>query len=85
MHFIALKSLYFILFQLIGQFRQKGSNCYRKFDVGGIYLLSYFCNIENIIEDTFAEVGQLIARYNLVSFLTPVMTSKSYAKHGIGL
>jgi len=39
----------------------------------------------SVLEASFAEVGQLIAGINFVSFLTPDMASKNDARHGIGL
>ena len=40
-------------------------------------------NIEEATEGLNAEVGQVIAGYNFVSFLTPDMASKNDARHGI--
>jgi len=37
------------------------------------------------MEDSFAEVGQVIAGVKLASFLTPAMASKNNARHGIGI
>jgi len=38
-----------------------------------------------LIEASFADVGQVIAGINFVSFLTPDMASKNDARHGIRL